>query len=74
MHPTFRTSARGARILTACDGAGRGLGPSGPGPTFPRPTVTGEITITSISLEPGATVPVRPSRQGRRSSVPISPN
>src|SRR5688572_12046386 len=47
--------------LTACDG-GRGLVPLRPGPpvAVPEETITGEIRITSISPQPGATVPVRP--------------
>lgn len=45
--------------LTACDVGGRGLAPTQPSPLPPAPTVSGEITITSISPGPGATVPVR---------------
>ena len=49
--------------LAGCDGTGRfatPTQPSLPSPAAPTPpTVTGEITIASISPEPGATVPVR---------------
>jgi hypothetical protein len=54
----FGTALVALVCLTACNGAGPGLAPTGPGPTpTPAPTITGEITIMSISPEPGATVP-----------------
>ena len=55
-------------FLTGCDGAGRGSTPTQPSLPSPAatapPAVTGEITITSISPEPGATVPVRACAPG----------
>ena len=55
------TALMGLALLTACDGAGRGASPT---PTSPPAAVTGEITISSISPEPGATVPVRACTPG----------
>lgn len=50
-------------FLTACDGNGRIAPPAQPSPPTPAPpspaTVTGHITITSISPQPGSTVAVR---------------
>ena len=60
--------------LTACDG-GRGLVPTRPGPpvAVPQETIAGEITITSISPRPGATVPVRPCAPGSTQVCADSP-
>lgn len=57
------TALMALAFLTGCDGTGRiatPTDPSLPPPGAPtQPIVTGEITITSISPAPGATVPVR---------------
>lgn len=60
--------------LTACD-AGRGLVPTRPRPPVadPQETIIGEITISSISPRPGATVPVRPCAPGSAQVCADSP-
>ena len=53
--------------VSGCGGSDRALTPTEPSPPVPAPgpsTITGEITITSMSPAPGATVPVRPCATG----------
>jgi hypothetical protein len=55
-------------FLTGCDSTGRTVTPTQPSQPSTvettTPTVTGEIIITSISPEPGTTVPVRACAPG----------